>query len=333
MKLLPKKSSCSIIIRAFNEEDHIGRLLTGIMEQTLKEVEIIVVDSGSTDATLAIASRFPTKILSISPEDFTFGRSLNLGCSEANGGILVFASAHVYPQYTDWLECLLEPFQDETIGLVYGKQRGDGGTRYSETQQFIRMYPDASIRPQKHPLCNNANAAIRRSLWEQRRYDETLSGLEDLDWATWLLSQGRYLAYSAEASVVHVHNESPQQVLNRYKREAIALARIRPDESFGFHNFITLYFLNIVHDLRSAIADRRFFEVIMSVLWFRWMQFLGTYLGFRQKGPVTDEVIRAYYYPAPARPSRMAGERTVDPIDYAKASGQVSKVDRHDLSS
>ena len=70
---------CSIIIRAYNEEDHIGRLLTGIMEQTVKEVEIIVVDSGSSDATVAIASRFPTQILSIAPHEFTFGRSLNLG--------------------------------------------------------------------------------------------------------------------------------------------------------------------------------------------------------------------------------------------------------------
>lgn len=330
---MTKKPACSIIIRAYNEEDHIGRLLTGIMEQTIKEVEIIVVDSGSTDATLAIASRFPTKIISISPEEFTFGRSLNLGCSEANGSILVFASAHVYPQYPDWLDRLVEPFQDDTIGLVYGKQRGNDGTRYSEHQQFIRMYPDASIHLQKHPLCNNANVAIRRSLWEQRHYDESLPGLEDLDWAIWLLSQGSFLAYSAEASVFHVHDESPRQVLNRYKREAIALARIRPEENFRFADFLALYISNTIYDLRRALSDRRLFEVLGSVLWFRWMQFFGTYLGFRHAGPLTDEVIRAFYYPEPARQNRPAGDRNVDPIDYAKASSQVSKVDRHDLTS
>jgi rhamnosyltransferase len=330
---MKRKPACSIIIRAYNEEDHIGRLLTGIMEQTINEVEIIVVDSGSTDATLAIASRFRTNIISIAPDEFTFGRSLNLGCSEAGAPILVFASAHVYPQYPDWLERMLEPFQDETIGLVYGKQRGDGGTRYSEHQQFTRMYPDASIHPQKHPLCNNANAAIRRSLWEQRPYDESLSGLEDLDWATWLLSQGRYLAYSAEAAVVHVHNESPQQVLNRYKREAIALAHIRPEDKFGFSDFMILYFSNMIHDLRRAIADRRLLEVFGSVLWFRWMQFLGTYLGFRHAGPVTDEVIRAFYYPEQRGSSSTSGERMVDPIDYAKASRESGKVEHHDNSS
>ncbi|NIW46224.1 MAG: glycosyltransferase, partial [Gammaproteobacteria bacterium] len=67
------------IIRAFNEEEHIGRLLTGILQQTVTDVEIILVDSGSTDATVAIASHYPVKIVHIRPQDFTFGYSLNRG--------------------------------------------------------------------------------------------------------------------------------------------------------------------------------------------------------------------------------------------------------------
>jgi glycosyltransferase involved in cell wall biosynthesis len=43
--------SCSIIVRAFNEEKHIGRLLTGLNQQTRQDFELIVVDSGSTDRT------------------------------------------------------------------------------------------------------------------------------------------------------------------------------------------------------------------------------------------------------------------------------------------
>ena len=52
------KAKCSIIIRAFNEEEHIGRLLTGIMQQTVQPVEIILVDSGSTDALLRLPNGF-----------------------------------------------------------------------------------------------------------------------------------------------------------------------------------------------------------------------------------------------------------------------------------
>jgi cellulose synthase/poly-beta-1,6-N-acetylglucosamine synthase-like glycosyltransferase len=45
------------VIRACNEEKHIARLLEGIAQQFLKEAEIILVDSGSTDRTLEIASQ------------------------------------------------------------------------------------------------------------------------------------------------------------------------------------------------------------------------------------------------------------------------------------
>ena len=105
-------SKLSIVIRCYNEEEHIGRLLSGIMQQTVKDVEVVIVDSGSTDATLSIASRYPIRVVHIAPQEFSFGRSLNRGCAAATGDILVFASAHVYPLYDDWLEKLVRPFDD-----------------------------------------------------------------------------------------------------------------------------------------------------------------------------------------------------------------------------
>jgi rhamnosyltransferase len=163
---------CSVVIRCYNEEEHIGRLLSGIAEQTIREVEIIVVDSGSTDATLSIASHYPVKILSIKPEDFSFGRSLNLGCRAARGNYIIIASAHVYPAYRDWLEQLLAPLADDRIALVYGKQRGSGSTKYSERQVFRKWFPEGSILNQGNPFCNNANSALRHSLWKELPYNE-----------------------------------------------------------------------------------------------------------------------------------------------------------------
>src|SRR3990172_12380919 len=88
---------CSIVIRAYKEERHIGRLLAGILRQTVRDVEIVLVDSGSPDATLAIASRYPVRLVHIEPGSFSFGRSLNAGCAKARGEFIVIASAHVYP--------------------------------------------------------------------------------------------------------------------------------------------------------------------------------------------------------------------------------------------
>ena len=65
--------NCSIVIRAYNEEKHIGRLLQGIRQQTIKDVEIILVDSGSTDETVSVAASFGARIVRIPSAEFTFG--------------------------------------------------------------------------------------------------------------------------------------------------------------------------------------------------------------------------------------------------------------------
>ena len=199
---------CSLVIRAFNEEKHIGRLLEGVRRQTVRDVEIILVDSGSTDATAAIAAQYEVKVVHIPPAEFTFGRSLNLGLSTATCDLVAIASAHVYPVYPDWLERLLEPFADPSIALTYGKQRGDEHSKFSEHQIFARWFPEDSTARQNHPFCNNANAALRRSVWEEHPYDESLTGLEDLAWAKWAFEQGHAIAYLAEAEIIHVHDRN-----------------------------------------------------------------------------------------------------------------------------
>ncbi len=288
----------SIVIRCYNEEEYIGRLLSGITEQTLADkVEIIVVDSGSTDATVSIASQFPTKIVSIDPEEFSFGRALNIGCAEASGEFIVAASAHVYPVYSDWLERLLAPFEDPEVALSYGKQRGNEVTKYSEHQVFARWFPETSDYDQNHPFCNNANAAIRRVLWEEMPYNEELTGLEDLDWAKWAMQRGYKIAYAADAPIIHVHDETPSDIFNRYRREAIALKRIMPRETFGFWDFARLFVSNVWNDGTKAWDDGVLREKLPEILTFRFMQFWGTYKGFRQQGEVPSKLKRRFYYP------------------------------------
>lgn len=87
--------NCSIIIRAYNEASHLPRLLEGITHQTVKEVEVILVDSGSTDATASLAESFGARVIKIPADEFTFGRSLNLGIQAAKNDFVVIVSAHV----------------------------------------------------------------------------------------------------------------------------------------------------------------------------------------------------------------------------------------------
>ncbi len=308
----------SIVIRCFNEAEHIGRLLSGIEQQTRVDREVILVDSGSTDATLSIVSDYPVQILHIDPADFSFGRSLNLGCRVAGGNVIVIASGHVYPVNRDWLERLIAPFEDERIALVYGKQRGDKRTRFSEHQVFAHWFGEASDMNQAHTFCNNANAAIRRSVWQELPYDETLTGLEDIDWAKRATQRGYQIAYSAEAEVIHVHSETPARIFNRYRREAIALRSIYPEQRFGLGSFLRFFFGNAISDARQARRGKVLRRELPGIVQFRLMQFWGTFRGHARHGEVTQQLKKTFYYPLNGGLDRPAGtEHDADRrIDY-----------------
>ena len=227
---------------------------------------------------------------------------------------IVIASAHVYPVYPDWLECLLRPFDDEQVALVYGKQRGMETSKFSEHQIFRQWFPDVDVAQQDSPFCNNANAAIRRSLWEEHPYDETLTGLEDLAWAKWAQGAGYAISYAAHAEIVHIHDEMPRGIYNRYRREAMAFKRIFPESHFNVYDFARLTVTNILSDLTHARRQRVFLRSFSSVFWFRFNQFWGTYQGYRQSGPVTQQLRQTFYYPHWS--AGETDERDVEPIRY-----------------
>lgn len=319
--------SVAVIIRCYNEEAHIGRLLTGLVRQRRRPDEIIVVDSGSTDATLSIASAFPVEVLHIPQEDFSFGRACNLGVEATESDVAIFISAHCYPLYDSWLERLVAPFASDDVALTYGRQCGPPNVRYSEERLFARWFPAESVKRQRHPFCNNANAAIRRSVWEDLRYDEYLTGLEDLDWARRAIDRGHVLSYVAEAAVVHVHEERFAQVVNRYRREAIAHKQIYDEQRMSAFDAARLAVANIASDYAAAKRDGGLRRHVLDIPKFRTAQFYGTYQGFAQQGPVTALLKRRFFYPdsagggPPVPADRSPEQRPVDydtPLDSAE---------------
>ena len=138
----------SIVIRALNEAAHLPALFESLEEQSQVPDEVILVDSGSTDASVEIAESHGARIVHIPPVEFTFGRALNWGCEAAKGELLVFVSAHVYALSENWLQDLVAPFEDERIGLSYGGQTGDHRSNFAELQLLARWFPEVGTRDQ-----------------------------------------------------------------------------------------------------------------------------------------------------------------------------------------
>ncbi len=289
--------TCALIIRYLNEARHLPRLLDGVARQTCRTVELIGVDSGSTDGSSELIRQAGGRVVRIGRDEFSFGRALNLGAAATDAEVLVLASAHIYPATDRWLDRLLEPFGRPGVALVYGGQRGDARTKFSERQILRQWFPEASCEDQRHPFCNNGNAAIRRARWRELPYHEGLPGLEDIWWAKAMLERGYAITYRHDAEVVHVHEESYGKIYQRHRREAMALQTISPSERMPAWDAVGLMRRAIASDLQQAGREGVVGEVWWSVLRFRAAQYWGAYRGLRWRGRLTSDLRARLYYP------------------------------------
>lgn len=289
----------SVIIRTYNEQKYLDQLLRLIHQQECKttDLEVIIVDSGSTDATLDIASKHRCNIVHIKKEDFTYGRALNLGCEIAMGDFLVFVSGHCLPVDSKWLDELILPLISANASYSYGRQLGFDTTKFSESQFFTKNFPVYSKIPQDGFFCNNANAAISRQAWKQFKFNEQLTGLEDMYLAKQLVENNQKIAYSSSSMVYHIHNESWRQVRIRYEREAYALHRIMPEVHFTVMDFIRYFISGVVSDSIIAIRQRCFFQKFYEILMFRLMHYWGTYQGNHLTRKLSARLKYRYFYP------------------------------------
>lgn len=292
------KSLVSVIIRTLNEEKYLPELLQGIHDQQSKsfDVETIVVDSGSTDSTVSIARKFGAKVICITKNDFTFGRSLNIGCEKSNGSFLVFVSGHCVPVGSEWLEALVQPLLSGSA-YTYGRQVARDTTKFSEEMLFQKYFPKNYSAHPHGIFCNNANAALKRELWASFKFDESLPGCEDLHLANQIVTAGLQVKYVPDAPVYHVHNETWDQVRKRYQREAIAIASILPEINFTFFDLLRFFLSGAAGDFLAALRQKKLLKVGFSVIMFRWAQYCGTYNGFSTHRRQSKRTKEKYFHP------------------------------------
>jgi rhamnosyltransferase len=134
----------SVIIPAWNAGGQIHKLLALIKSQTIA-CEIVVIDSSSTDKTVAVSESYGAKVLSIRKEDFNHGRTRNIAASQSRGDIIVFMTQDALPYDEYCIEKLIQPIEQTDVAACYGRQIPDENAK--PTEKFARYfnYPEVPV--------------------------------------------------------------------------------------------------------------------------------------------------------------------------------------------
>ncbi len=218
----------SVVIPTYNASRYLDAQLKALRAQSVKDLEILVIDSSSSDRTLDIAKAYAVQTLSISKEEFDHGGTRTLaGKARSVGDILVYMTQDALPCGDRAIEILIQPLLAEKIcGAAFGRQIPyQDATPFAQhlrlfnypSQSYIRTYADRTALGIRVAFCSNSFAAYRRKALENVGWFK--SGLlmgEDMHACAELLKQGYHVAYAADACVFHSHNYSLPQEFKRY---------------------------------------------------------------------------------------------------------------------
>lgn len=220
----------SIIIRTKNEEKFIGEVLKRLSNQTYKDFEVIIVDSGSIDKTLEIAGEFEfVKIFKIQPEEFSYPFALNYGCARASAQkYFIFISGHSLPLSKTWLQDGLKNFTNDKIMGVYGFVWAIPGSGSSIWEKYIFNKYTCKIRNLFKKrivvenggmgVIGNTNAIIKKDLWEKYHFNEEYGmGGEDGEWANYWFEKGYKAVRDIKFSVYHSHKLNFKQLKQQWE--------------------------------------------------------------------------------------------------------------------
>ncbi len=231
--------SISVLLVTKNGARYLAETLQRVQGQQghFRLAEIIAVDSGSRDQTLAILESHAVRVLRIPPQEFGHGTTRNLAASYARGDYLAFLTQDATPANADWLAALLAPLlADPSIAGAYSRQLPRPHCHPMEWRRIVEDElsgraesclnssdaPDYADNPAFFYFFSNVSSVLRRSVWQQHPFPE-VEFAEDQLWAGRVLEAGYKTAYRADSLVYHSHGYGPWPNFRRHFDHARAL--------------------------------------------------------------------------------------------------------------
>src|SRR5262249_8981996 len=134
-------------------------------------LDVVVVDSGSTDATVELVRAKGVRIVEIAPADFDYSKALNLGIAATSGELVVSLSAHAIRADNEWLVQMAEPFADARVAGVASRQVPWPDAPWQEVRRLAETFGEERIAygeaDAETLVFSNAASMLRRSVWKE----------------------------------------------------------------------------------------------------------------------------------------------------------------------
>ena len=213
----------SVVIRVRNEGSALRKVLSALNAQHLKPLEIIVIDNESLDDSKQVALEHGAKVMNISQTEFTYGKALNMGIRQASGEFICILSAHSLPIGPGFLDYAVAAFSEPKVAAVRCLSTTNRAELESWTKSGVLAWP-VEIEKVISTAPVNCASMIRRSVWEQIPYDETLASVEDKFWAFQVLRSGFHTCSSA-ATYLYLKDFSFRDKLRVLHRDRLQFFR------------------------------------------------------------------------------------------------------------
>jgi rhamnosyltransferase len=243
---MPSNNYISVFIPTFNGEKYIGESIESILKQELPEnhqLELIIIDSGSTDGTLDIIQRHKEHIVfkTIPNKEFSHGRTRAQAARMAKGEFILFITQDATPAHTRWLLSMIEPFYlSPLVGCVFGAQvpRSDAAPTIKRevatafgalgARDAIIIHRHTSLVdhvPTNGPntFFSDANSAVRRGLLVGEVPFRDVNYAEDQALAEDMQNKGYLKAYAPQGEVWHSNEYTARGYFYRKFDEYIGL--------------------------------------------------------------------------------------------------------------
>ena len=237
-------ATVSIVVPTLNAGREFGALLSTLRNQKgIRNREIIVVDSGSSDNTIDIANAYNAKIITIRPEDFTHSSARNLGAEHAGGNYILFITQDALPTSLSWLYSMWKGLVDHRAVAVSCKEilRRDADL-YARMEQYLHYQflgldgedrilamPETETYEEirKNAQLTNVACLIRKDIFMQYKFRNNYS--EDLELGIRLIKDGHRLALLGSTGIIHSHTRPPYYHFKRSYVDNTMLATVFPD--------------------------------------------------------------------------------------------------------